>query len=152
MLRLPIVGGIMKAYLIGMLTRTLSLLLESGLTLRDALPEAARAVPYGSYRTELISLQAPLEEGSAMSALLGRSELFPELAVQMVSVGEASGSLPESLRALSSYYESEVDELTKRLSSLIEPFLMLLMGGIVGFVAISMITPLYEITQHLHAR
>ena len=67
----------------------------------------------------------------------------------MISIGERSGNLSTSLIYLSEYYENEFDDLTKNLSSSIEPVLMIVMGFLVGFVAISIITPIYSITQHL---
>jgi type II secretory pathway component PulF len=80
-----------------------------------------------------------------------RPAFFPEIMTQIVSVGERSGNLPHSLVYLSEMYESEVDDFTKNLSNLIEPAMMIVMGLMVGFIAISIITPIYSITQNLHA-
>ena len=75
--------------------------------------------------------------------------MFPEIAVQMVATGEHSGNLSETMIYLAEMYENEVDDLTKNLSGAIEPFLMVFMGLLVGFVAISIIMPIYQITQNL---
>lgn len=79
-----------------------------------------------------------------------RRKLFPDVLPQIVSVGERSGNLSNSLIYLSELYEAQVDDFTKNLSSLIEPALMIIMGVLVGFIAISIITPIYSITQNLH--
>ena len=76
--------------------------------------------------------------------------LFPPILSQMVTVGESTGNLSDTMLFLAEMYEGEVDEQTKNLSTVIEPVLMVFMGIIVGFVAISIITPIYEITQHLN--
>lgn len=153
LIRMPLAGSIVRSYTLGNISRTLALLLSSGMTLREAIPGTARATANSLYRTELEALSEVIEEGGDISAFLKtRKALFPDLVAQMVAVGESSGSLVETLRYLSLYYENELDEQTKRLSTLVEPVLMIAMGGIVAFVAVSMVTPLYEITQHLHAK
>ncbi len=69
---------------------------------------------------------------------------------QMIAVGESTGSLSDTLVFISEMYENEVDMLTKNLSTLLEPVLMIIMGAVVGFIAISIITPIYELTQHIN--
>ena len=79
-----------------------------------------------------------------------RRDYFPDIVTQIISVGEQSGNLSNSLMYLSDMYEAEIDDFTKNLSSLVEPVLMIVMGILVGFIAISIITPIYGITQQLH--
>jgi type IV pilus assembly protein PilC len=123
------------------------------MTLRAALPAAARVTPHLLYREEFERLAEAVEQGSGIAAYLhGRPSLFPDLVAQMVQVGESSGTLAEALASLSAFYEEEVDERMKNLSSLVEPMLMILMGLLVGWIAVSMVAPMYAITQHLHAR
>ena len=78
-----------------------------------------------------------------------QTKLFPDLAAHLIAIGETTGNLPETFIYLSEMYEVEVEEMTKNLSSAIEPVLMAFMGIVVGLVAISVITPVYEVTQHL---
>jgi len=75
--------------------------------------------------------------------------LFPSMVSQMVAVGETSGNLSETLLYLSDFYDSEVTETTKNLASTLEPLIMVVMGAMVGFIAIAIITPIYEITQNI---
>lgn len=152
-LKMPVFGPFIRAYHLSNLTRTLALLLRSGMTLRSAVPAAARVTPHLLYRDECARLGEALEQGGGMTACVrGNSSLFPELIGQMVEVGESSGTLAETLASVSAYYEEEVDERMKSLSSLVEPVLMIFMGLLVGWIAVSMVAPMYAITQHLHAQ
>ncbi|MEK7151156.1 MAG: type II secretion system F family protein, partial [Patescibacteria group bacterium] len=94
-----------------------------------------------------------VNRGEKITAYMERHpKLFPHILSQMLSIGEATGKLDETFIYLSELYENEVDEMTKNLSTIIEPALMIFMGLIVGFIAVSIITPIYEITQHLQPR
>jgi len=149
--RIPIIGKIFKSYELTNITRTLGLLLKSGLTLSDALPIAVAATGNVLYKNELIILDERITRGEKMSLYLEtRPFLFPIVIPQIIAVGERSGNLPESLIYLSLFYEQEVDDFTRNLSTLIEPLLMISLGLLVGFIAISIITPIYGITQNLH--
>jgi type IV pilus assembly protein PilC len=153
LLSMPIFGPFIRAYHLSNLTRTLALLLESGMTLRNALPAAARVTPHLLYREEFERLAGAVEHGSGIAAhLRNHPSLFPDLVAQMIHVGESSGTLAETLASLSAFYEEEVDERMKSISSLVEPALMICMGLLVGWIAVSMVAPMYAITQHLHAR
>ncbi len=151
-LRLPLIGSILRYYSLANSTRTMGLLLKSGLTISDALPIVSRTTGNFVYRKEFKSLSKVVERGEKMSSYLQKKRnIFPDVLSQIVSVGEKSGNLSASLIYLSELYESEVDDFTKNLGSLIEPVLMIFMGLLVGFIAISIITPIYSITQNLHA-
>ncbi|MFZ1987617.1 MAG: type II secretion system F family protein [Minisyncoccia bacterium] len=152
LLSVPIVRSLTRSYYLASISRTFSLLLTSGMTLRDAIPATAASITHPVYRFEFEKLQEAVEEGRSISETFGNADvLFPDLVRHMLSAGEASGTLPETLSYISEYYEHELDETTRRLSTLVEPVLMIGMGLSVGFVAISIILPIYEITQHLHA-
>lgn len=148
---LPFIGSMLRTYHVGGSTRTLALLIEGGMPIGDALRAAAEASGSIMHAECLAELAIIAEEGAPLASYLrSRTNLFPQLVADMTAAGEASGALSGAFRSLSVYYENEFDESARRLSSLVEPLLMALMGGAVGFVAIAMISPLYEITQHLH--
>lgn len=151
-LRIPIVGNIIQSYNLANSTRTLGLLLKSGVTISESLEITGKISSNLVYKREFAKLAGVVNRGERMSAYLATSrKLFPDILTQIVSVGERSGNLSHSLIYLSELYESEVDDFTKNLSSTIEPALMIVMGVLVGFIAISIITPIYSITQNLHA-
>lgn len=150
-MEIPLIGNVIKFYNLANSTRTLGLLLQGGVTLSRALPITADTTKNLMYKEEFYTLGLSVNRGEKISVRLDkRRDLFPDVLSQMIAVGEKSGSLSDTLVYLSEMYESEVDDFTKNLSSLIEPVLMIFMGILVGFIAISIITPIYGISQNLH--
>lgn len=148
--RIPFIGAIAKNYNIVNTTRTLGLLLKSGLSLTEALSITADTTENTQYKKAFDDVSRGVTKGKNVSEITHSSPaLFPDMLSHMVAVGEKSGNLSNTLIYLSEYYENEFDDLTKNLSSSIEPVLMIVMGILVGFVAISVITPIYEITNSL---
>lgn len=153
LLKLPVVGKIIIDYNLANFARTLGLLLKSGITIGEALQILANTTSNQVYKKEFTELFHAVNRGSKISAYLGKKkQLFPDMATHIVAAGEHSGNLPDSLMYLSDMYETEIDDFTKNLGSIVEPVLMIIMGLLVGFIAISIITPIYGITQHLAPR
>lgn len=149
--RLPLLGAMVRDYNVANACRTLGLLLKSGVRLSDALVVTADTTPNLQYKQAYRTLGETVDRGEKMSTYLRcRGDLFPEVMGHLVAVGERSGTLADTLVYLSNMYDAEVDEYTKNLSILIEPAPMITMGLLVGFIAISIITPIYGITQNLH--
>lgn len=151
-LRLPIVGTILRSYRLSTFARSLGLLLNAGMSLPESLRGAGRATGHILYITSLGDAARIVAEGHSLGQTLTERSLYPVLVTDILGAGEASGSLSEAAFHLADYYENEFEEATRKLSVLIEPVLMICMGLIVGFVAVSMILPIYSITDHLHAR
>jgi type II secretory pathway component PulF len=152
LLKLPFVKGVLMAYNASQISRTLGLLLKSGIKLSESITITAEATHNSVYRKELYALGQAVEQGEKMSDYLQKhGTYFPATLRHLVAVGERSGSLSETLMYIAEGYDAEVAEFTKRLSTLVEPVLMIVRGLMVGFIAISIITPLYGITQGLHA-
>jgi type II secretory pathway component PulF len=151
MIRIPIVGHASRNYNCSNIARTLSLLLKSGVPIAQTLQLVAASTHNSAYHTVLLASRERIFKGQKLSTELAvYPHLFPALFSQMVATGEASGNLSSSLSYLATIYEEEVNDITKNLATLIEPVLMIVMGIIVGFIAISIITPLYSITEHLN--
>ncbi len=151
LLKIPVIGKIVRDFNIANSTRTIGLLLKGGINVSDAVPIAEKTSGNLVYKREFKNLSVTIDRGDKISLYLAkRRDLFPDVLPQIVSVGERSGNLSNSLIYLSELYEAEVDDFTKNLSSMIEPALMIFMGILVGFIAISIITPIYSITQNLH--
>jgi len=149
-LKLPLLGKIAMGYQMANITRTLGLLLKTDMSLMDALRITADSTTNIAYRRQFKGFLDRIVHGESISSQLAkRPDLFPDLLTQMVAIGEKTGRLSDTFLYLSGLYEDEVEGLTKNLSNSIEPALMVFMGTIVGFIAISIITPIYEITQNL---
>jgi type IV pilus assembly protein PilC len=130
--------------------RTMGVLLKAGIKIVEALDITADSLQNLVYRKKVREIAEGVKKGDPISKYLTADEhLFPPIFSQMVVVGENTGKLDESILFLSDFYESELDEATRSLSSIVEPLLLLVMGGVVGFVALAIITPIYKMTQTL---
>jgi type IV pilus assembly protein PilC len=150
LLSLPLAGRLTRTYNLANFSRTLGLLIRSGLHLTDAISITAETTHNLVYRAAYERVAKQVIKGEPVSrSLEANPELFPDMLVHMIAIGEKTGALPSSLIYLSELYEAEVDEQTRNLSSSIEPVLMIVMGLLVGLIAVSVITPIYEITKTL---
>ncbi len=150
LLWLPIAGDIVRAYNVSNFCRTFGLLLHCGVHVTEALEITASTTKNLVYREAYESAAREVTKGESIAKHIPTGTIiFPDLLPHMIAIGEASGSLTKTLRYLAEHYGSEVDEKTKNLSSTIEPVLLVVMGLIVGLIAVSVITPIYDITQHL---
>ncbi len=149
-LRIPLVGKIIKNYNLANICRTLGLLLKSGISVNESLLIASDTTENTQYKKSLRDIAHGVIKGKNISELLECSpELFQDMTWHMIAIGEKSGNLSDTLTYLAELYEDDFEDLTKNLSTSIEPILMMVMGLIVGFVAVSVITPIYEITQNI---
>jgi type IV pilus assembly protein PilC len=150
-LRLPILGPMFQNYFLANFCRTLGLLLKSEIRIEEAALVVASTASNLAFRRELEIIAVNITKGEKLSAhMLSRPKFFPPMMAQMAGVGETAGNLSGSLLYLASIYEEELSDSAKNLSSAIEPVLMIFMGIVVGFIAVSIITPIYGITQNLH--
>lgn len=151
-MKLPIVGGIIIHYNLVMVNRTMGILLKSGLTIDQAITITINTTNNFVYKKKLKIALPQIKKGKTFSSILDsfkqsrRSPLFPLLVIKMISVGERSGRLDESLIYLADYFEKEVDHTTKNLTTVLEPILLVFVGLMVGFIAISVISPIYQVT------
>jgi type IV pilus assembly protein PilC len=150
-LRLPILGAMFRSYYIANFTRTFSLLLKSEIGITQTLKIVGDTMGNAAYKQVFEKITAGVVRGGAVAEIMENDKLlFPPLVSQMVSVGEMTGNLGSSLMYLSEMYEDEMNTTAKNLTVSIEPILMIFMGVLVGFIAMSIITPIYGITQSLH--
>ncbi len=151
LINLPVIGVMTRSYHLANFTRTLGLLLKSGTSLPLALTITADTSSNRVYQEHAHALDRAVSQGQTLSVYLDKHrQVFGDVLCQMIMVGERSGNLSNTLLYLSDFYEHELDDFTKGLSNLIEPALMISMGLLIGFIAVSIITPIYAITQNLH--
>jgi len=149
-LRVPLFGTLSRNYNLATLARTLGMLLRSDMDLVGALHIAAAGARNMAYKHMLEKTADEVGKGQPLSKqLLGVPRLVPPLYAQLVRAGEETGRLSDSLLYLSEMYEEDIDGATKGMATLIEPVLMIVMGSMIGFIALSIITPIYGITQQL---
>jgi len=151
LLQIPLLGPMFRGYYIANFTRTFSLLLKSELGIIQTLRIVGGTIGNTAYQKAFEKIIDGVARGESVAENMEKEKLlFPPLVSQMVSVGEMTGHLGSSLMYLSEMYEDEMNNSTKNLSTIIEPMLMIFMGLLVGFIAMSIITPIYGITQSLH--
>lgn len=147
---IPLIRPLIQKINTARAARTLSSLLSAGVQMLEALAITARVLTHYRYRAIFERAQEDIQKGKPMSALLREEEsLFPSLFSEMVAVGEETGKLSRMLEEVADFYEGEVAETTKNLSTIIEPILMIVIGAVVGFFAVSMITPLYSVLGNI---
>ena len=151
LLRIPLLGKLSKYYNLANICRTTSILLRSDVRIVQAIELVAASTKNLAYRNELLTAKERIINGQKISTQFGANKtLFPTMLAQMVTVGESTGNLGGTLMYLSGMYEEDINELTKNLTTLLEPILMIVMGLVVGFIAISIISPIYSITSSLN--
>lgn len=144
-LKLKIVGPITLKTEISRLTRTLSLLLSSGINIVYSLDISASLIENEVLRLKLQEFKDRISTGSSLSHCLSESKLFPELVTSIVAIGEESGNIENSLMRIADDYEKDVDRSLKALSRLLEPAMILFIGLIMGFIVLSMLLPIFQI-------
>ncbi len=150
LLRLPVIGGIVREVNAARASRTMASLLAAGVDVITALGIVADVVQNTYFREVIKAAAMGVGRGEALSAaFIRREDLFPSFVGEMMAVGEETGQMGDMLLRLAVFYEDEVDRSTKDMSTIIEPILMLLVGGAVGFFAFAMITPIYQISQNI---
>ena len=145
-LKVPVISGIVKNMQTALTARTLSSLLAAGVPIVSALEITSRVLGNWYFREAIEVSSKEVQKGAKVSEVLGDYEhLYPVMMIQMIQVGEETGETTDILKKVAEFFEEEIDNVTKNLSSIIEPVLMLVIGVVVGFFAISMFQPMYSL-------
>lgn len=149
-IHIPLISPIVKEVNAARTSRTLASLLASGVDVLTALEIVGDVVQNGFFRDVIQEAKDNVGKGEPLSSAFVRSEkLYPPFVGEMMSVGEETGALTEMMKRIAIFYEDEVDRKTKDMSTIIEPFLMLAIGGAVGFFAVAMISPIYQLSENI---
>jgi general secretion pathway protein F len=146
-LKLPLIGDVARMVSISRLTSTLSTMLASGVQLLDALDVSKRVMNNRVLEATVEAARQNIREGETIADPLKRSGEFPALVTHMIAVGEKSGEMEEMLRRVSQIYDGEVERVIARLTSLMEPIMILVMGAIVLFIVVAILLPIFEMGQ-----
>ncbi len=150
LLNLPYVRGLVLKVDLARFTRTMSLLLESGLTIIRSIEMAVPTMHNPQLKMDLLVCVQDLAAGNNLGSCLSRSKLVPTMMVQLVTVGEESGNLQESLRDIAESYEADINETTKLITTVLEPVLILAVGGVVGLIVFAMLLPIFSMDLMAH--
>ncbi len=144
-LKLPVFGILLKKVAIAKFSRTLGTLIKSGVPILQGLETVAKTAGNKVIEEAIMKSRDSIKEGGRLAEPLKKSNLFPQMVVQMIGVGEETGSLDTMLIKIADFYDQEVDTAVKGLTSMIEPLIMVFMGVVIGFIVIAMFMPMFEL-------
>jgi len=144
-LRIPIFGGLTTKVYMASFSRTMAMLTKASLPILQSLQIVKKTISNSVYEAAFTRIEKQVENGKPLSQSIDREPIFPPMVSQLISLGEEAGSLESVLLEISRFYDSEVDNLTKNLASLIEPIMLIIMGFGVGFVVASVLSPIYKL-------
>ncbi len=146
-LKLPIFGPLLKKVAVARFTRTLSTMISSGVPILDAMEIVARTSGNVILEEVILDVRGSIAEGQTIAEPLSESDIFPSMVVQMIAVGEATGALDTMLEKIADFYDTEVDTAVDALTSMLEPLLMLFLGGSIGGLVIAMYLPIFQMAS-----
>ncbi len=145
MLRIPVIGDLLKKVAVARFTRTLGTMIQSGVPILDGLDIVAKTAGNKTVEAAILKTRASIAEGRTIADPLAESGVFPAMVVQMIAVGEATGALDAMLSKIADFYDEEVDAAVDALTSLIEPFMMIFLGATIGGLIIAMYLPVFKL-------
>jgi type IV pilus assembly protein PilC len=146
-LKLPVFGDIIRKATMARWSRTLSTMFAAGVPLVEALDSVGGASGNYVYLIATKKIQQEVSTGTSLTVSMQNSEVFPNMVIQMVAIGEESGSLDAMLSKVADFYEQEVDDAVEALSSLMEPMIMVVLGTLIGGLVIAMYLPIFKMGQ-----
>ena len=148
-LKIPVIGMLVRKIAVARFCRTLATLTSSGVPILDGLEITARTSGNAIIEDAVLAVRKAVEEGKTLSAPLAETGVFPPMVVQMINVGEQTGALDQMLSKIADFYEEEVDTAVAGLMKLLEPLMILVLGGIIGTIVTAMYLPMYAILQKI---
>jgi type IV pilus assembly protein PilC len=145
MLRIPVVGPTIRSSVTERFTRVLASMVHGGIPLPVAMDVASSSLHNLAFEEPLAAARAKMLDGAGLAGPIAETDMFPHMAVQMMRVGEHTGTLDRQLDMAAGFYGRELDHQVKKLSALVEPAIILVMGTLVGFVAIALVSAMYGI-------
>jgi type IV pilus assembly protein PilC len=141
----PVIGSVLRKFVVARFSRTLGTLLSSGVPILDALDICARTAGNRVVQQGILRARDRISEGHDMAGPLAESKVFPTMVVQMIGVGEQTGAMDQMLQKIADFYEEEVDAAVSGLTSLIEPIMMAFLGVVVGGLIVAMYLPIFNL-------
>ncbi len=148
-LKVPVVGQLVRKIAVARFTRTLGTMLSSGVPILDALEIVAKSSGNKVIERSILFTRAKIAEGKNIAGPLADTKVFPAMVVQMIGVGEATGAMDQMLNKIADFYDDEVDVSVAALTSMIEPIMMVFLGGVVGGFLVAMYLPIFSIAGNI---
>ena len=148
-LKTPVFGSLVRKIAVARFTRTLGTMLSSGVPILEALAIVARSAGNKTIEKAVLVVRRRIEEGKNMAGPLAETKVFPPMVVQMIGVGEATGAMDQMLNKIADFYDDEVDVAVAALTSMIEPLMMVFLGGVVGGFLVAMYLPIFSIAGNI---
>ena len=149
LLKLPIIGMLLRKIAVARFCRTLSTLTASGVPILDGLEITAKTSGNAIIEDAVMAVRKSVEEGKTLSEPLAQTKVFPPMVVQMINVGEQTGALDQMLSKIADFYEDEVDTAVAGLMKLLEPLMITILGGVIGTIVAAMYLPLYSVLSKI---
>ena len=149
LLRMPVLGTVLRKIAVARFCRTLATLISSGVPILDGLEITARTAGNSIIEDGIMRVRKSIEEGKTISDPLRETQIFPPMVVQMIGVGEQTGALDAMLQKIADFYEDEVDEAVANLLTLLEPVMIAFLGVVIGGIVISMYMPIFELISKI---
>ena len=149
LLRLPVLGGVLRKIAVARFCRTLGTLVSSGVPIMEALEITAKTAGNAVVEDAIMETRKSIEQGKTIAEPLKETSVFPSMVVQMVAVGEQTGALETMLNKIADFYEDEVDEATANLLALLEPVMICFLGIVIGGIVISMYMPMFDLINKI---
>jgi type IV pilus assembly protein PilC len=147
-LKLPLIGALTRSTAVARFSRTLATMFSAGVPLVEAMVSVAGASGNSIYKKEILRIRDDISSGSTLQSSLSQNkDLFPNMLVQMVGIGEESGALDEMLSKVAEYFEAEVDTIVDNLTALMEPMIMAFLAVVIGGLVIAMYLPVFKMGE-----
>jgi type IV pilus assembly protein PilC len=151
LLRIPVIGPVLRKIVVARFTRTLGTLLTSGVPILDSLEICAKTSGNKVVEQSIMYTREKISEGKDMAGPLSETGVFPPMVVQMIGVGEQTGAMDQMLQKIADFYEDEVDVAVAAMTKLIEPIMMVFLGVVIGGLIVAMYLPIFELAGNINA-
>ncbi|MCK5437216.1 MAG: type II secretion system F family protein, partial [Desulfobulbaceae bacterium] len=149
-LKLPVFGPLIRKVAVAKFSRTLSTMLQSGVPILEALNVVGRTAGNKIIEISIFRVADAISEGRTIAEPLEETGVFPTMVVQMINVGESTGALDTMLEKIADFYDEEVDQAVENMTAMIEPFMMVFLGGMIGTLVVSMYLPIFKMGSVVH--
>jgi type IV pilus assembly protein PilC len=144
-LKIPVIGELIRKVAVARFSRTLGTLISSGVPILDGLEICAKSAGNKVIEKVVYEVKKDVASGKTVSEPLAKSDVFPPMVVQMISVGESTGSLDQMLSKIADFYDDEVDNTVQNLTVLLEPAMMVFLGVVIGFIVVALYLPIFKL-------